>query len=80
MSFRAHDDSFLGVVIGRGTSPGKAASRAIDRLELASSRASIVAIPVEKEKDVSSLYLDKLLTEEESLFLIKLLDTTAVSG
>src|SRR5882757_6213854 len=39
ISFRDHDGGFLGVVITRGDSPGKAASKAIDQLELPTNRA-----------------------------------------
>src|SRR2546430_12326919 len=76
-SFRTHNDDFLGVVISRGESPGKAASSAIDRLELATSRASIVAIPLDRESEFLS-YEDKLIGPEEAEMLLKELDIQIV--
>lgn len=67
------------MVICRGKSPGTAASTAIDRLELGSDRASIVAIPVEKESPFEE-YKDRLLTEEEARKLLFLVDIQAVIG
>ena len=64
-------------MISRGESPGKAASSAIDRLELATSRASIVAIPLDRESEFLS-YEDKLIGPEEAEMLLKELDIQIV--
>ena len=75
ISYRKQDDSFLGVVIAKGKSPGDAASRMIDRLELQSCRASIVMIPPDKEIGLEYWNsLNRLLTEEEATNLLKTLD------
>jgi len=76
-SFRSHDDTFLGVVIARGTSPGRAASSSIDRLELPSCKASIVAIPSQYEIGMEK-YQDRLLDAETSEFLLGKLGIRAV--
>jgi hypothetical protein len=75
VSFRKGDDegTFLGVVIARGKSPGDAASRTIDRLELPSNRAAIVMIPVEREGEFEQ-YQDRLLDENLASELLKRLD------
>ena len=78
-SFRAHDGSFLGVVLTRGDSPGKAASKAIDKLDLPTNRASIVAIPLDKESPYFIEYQDLLLTEEEATKLLQATGTKALT-
>jgi hypothetical protein len=76
-SFRDHDGDFLGVVIARGTSPGNAASKAIDKLELPTNRGSIVMIPVSREGEFEQ-YQDRLLDEKSAIELMKSLDIQAI--
>lgn len=65
------------MVIARGTSPDDAASSMIDKLELASCKASIVMIPVEREGDFEGWH-NRLLDEETSSELLKKLDISAI--
>ncbi len=64
MSFRAYDDSFIGVVICQGTSPGAAANWAIKSGIVESEKATIVLIPPDKAGAYLP-YSHKLLTEAE---------------
>lgn len=66
-------------MIARGKSPGTAASNAIDRLELATDRASIVMIPASRESQVET-FVDRLLGEEEARKLINILGVESISA
>ena len=63
-SFRDNDNSFVGVAIWRGASPGKAASAALDKLELGYNKASIIIIPESLEAHYEK-FSGRLLSEEE---------------
>lgn len=76
-SFRATDDSFIGVVICRGKSPGAAANYAITKGIVESEKASIMMIPAVKEYQLET-FVNRLLGEEEARKLINLLDTSTV--
>jgi len=77
ISFRSPADDFVGVVITKGTSPGKAASKTIDRLELHSDKATIVMIPLEREAEFEQ-YQDSLLDYETSKGLLEKLGVQAL--
>ena len=77
ISFRSPTDDFVGVVITKGTSPGKAASKTIDRLELHSDKATIVMIPLEREVEFEG-YQDSLLDYETSKGLLEKLGVQAL--
>jgi len=70
VSFRKHDDSFAGVVICRGKSPGSAANWAIKSGLVESEKASIVAIPKSRERQFEQ-YQNRLLTDEEAKLLLR---------
>ena len=65
------------MVIARGTSPGNAAAKTIDRLELHSDKATIVAIPLEREGEFER-YQDQLLDEKVAAELLISLDIKTV--
>lgn len=77
ISFRNYDDSFFGIVIARGKSPGAAASTSIDRLDLPTTRASIVAIPLNREREFES-HQDRLLDEKSATELAISLDISMI--
>jgi hypothetical protein len=66
--FRDYDDSFIGVVICRGTSPGAAANNAINAGLVESEKATISQMPEEFYPKVSK-YMDRLLGEDMTRFI-----------
>ena len=64
-------------MIAKGKSPGDAASTSIDKLDLASCRASIVMIPVSREGEFEQ-FQDRLLDAETSERLLQKLGIRAV--
>lgn len=67
------------MVITRGDSPGKAASKAIDQLELPTNRASIIMIPVSKEGKFEQ-YQDQLLNEHKAADILEKMGVEGIRG
>jgi hypothetical protein len=76
-SFRDYMDSFVGVVICRGASPGTAANWAITSGIVESERAMIVAIPVDKEEGMLP-FANRLIVEDEASEILKKLNVMEV--
>jgi len=70
-------DSFVGVVICRGASPGTAANWAITSGIVESERAMIVAIPVDKEEGMLP-FANRLIVEDEASEILKKLNVMEV--